>query len=215
MLKKIRPAHLGIILMNYLILFIKELVNILHKFLSINFYTDDMIYKKKFIKKFMPYLYERHISDLHSNCVYCANLVRSNCHKHCLKCSTGTYVHCSPLLPGILYYENKHPYNMNNESIPWLYKNTCTYFKRLDANNYFKNFKVPFSWVTIYNYEILDGLMNGIFCDEKPCHICATIDYQLYKNCFTQKGFDKKTPCTRIAAEIASRYNNVPNTGIS
>lgn len=191
-----------------------KLKKIIKELKSISIYTEDLTYKRQFIGKYMSHLHKKHSSELYVNCIYCANLARTACHKHCLKCKSGTYLHCSPLLPGILYSENKHPYNMNNTSIPWLYKDTCKHFIRLEANNYFKNFKVPFSWVTIYNFEVLDGLLNGLSYDRKPCHVCASIDYQIYKDCRKHEGFDNSTPCTRIASQIASYYTTPFNEAL-
>ena len=137
---------------------------------NIKFYNSDTAYKKYIIGKYMPALYKKHITDLQINCVFCKNLVRSNCHKHCLKCRAGTYINCCPLLPGILYFENKYPYDLNKMTIPWFYKSSCEHFERLGAKKYFKNFKVLFSWVTLNNFEVLEGLTSGLSSNEKPCH---------------------------------------------
>jgi hypothetical protein len=72
--------------------------------------------------------------------------------------------------------------------------------------NYFKNFKVPFSWLTVYNYEILEGLVYGLSARERPCHICATIDYTIYKKCVDREDFDKNTPCPKISSLMESIY---------
>lgn len=173
---------------------------------GINLRTEDSAYKWKFIRKFMPELYKSHTSELEINCAFCENLVRSSCHKHCLKCRAGTYVHCSPLLPGMLYNNAVSPDSLNDEYIPWYYKNACMNFKRLELKNYFRNFIIPMSPFTIDNFEVLEGLSSGLSSGEKPCRICACVDYDMYKACSSHKDFDKTTPCDRIATLMASKY---------
>ena len=173
---------------------------------GLNLRTEDSAYKWEFTRKFMPALYKTHISELDINCAFCENLVRSSCHKHCMKCRVGTYIHCSPLLPGMAYYDTPRPDSCSNESVPWYYKNTCLNFKRLELKSYFRNFIIPMSSCTIDNFEVLEGLSCGLSSGEKPCRICACVDYDIYKACSGRKGFDKTTPCDRIAALMTTRY---------
>lgn len=186
------PAYYGLL---------KKVPEKIWKFLS-----EDLFFKKQFTRNNKQLIYEAHTRQGFTSCAFCTNLTRSNCHAHCLKCGMGSYIHCSPLLPGLMYYDKKNPDESDCLSIPWLYKKTCKYFNRLDMKNYFKNFKVPFSWLTVYNYEILEGLVYGLSARERPCHICATIDYTIYKKCVDREDFDKNTPCPKISSLMESIY---------
>lgn len=168
--------------------------------------SEDTVYKWHFVQDYMPELYKQHTSKLYANCVFCANLVRSCCHRHCLKCSIGTYIHCNPLLPGILYYEAKHPYSMDRLTVPWYYREACSSFMRLPQNHYFKNLHVAFSSIDIYNFEVLEGLEKGLSAGEKPCHVCASMDFALYRKCSGQGDFDVSTPCHKITEELSAIY---------
>ncbi len=169
--------------------------------------SEDTIYKWHFIRDYMPELYKRHTSELNANCIFCANLVRSGCHRHCLKCSIGTYIHCSPQLPGILYYEARHPYIIDRPAVPWYYKETCGSFRRLPQKHYFRNLHVLLSPIHIYNFEVLEGLENGLTSGKKPCHVCASMDYGLYRKCSGQEDFDVSTPCRKIISELRAIYH--------
>jgi hypothetical protein len=175
-------------------------------FKPLHFTSGDMIYKRMLVRKYIPDLYDRHTIEKYTNCAFCTHLVRSSCQKYCLKCSKGIYIQSSLLLPGILSCEEKGIPNQSVTSTPWYFRNTCYYFDRLPAYRYLKNFKVFMSSITIYNYEVLEGLIEGISGNEKPCFVCASTDYEIYKKCCMQGDLDKKTPCSRINSEIASIY---------
>ena len=181
----------------------------LEKAKNINLISEDYLYKRNFIKKQLPVIYENHIKNGYLSCAFCTNLTRSHCHSHCLKCSAGTYIRCSPLLPGLMYNDRRNPGEPDNITVPWLYKNTCGKFSRLGSKQYLRNFKIPFSWETIYNYEILEGLTSGYSVKERPCFICATIDYAIYRKCLDMEGFDRYTPCSRISSVVKEAYKTV------
>ena len=65
--------------------------------------SDDMKYALYFYRNYLPQLYRRHIKKNTRNCLFCSRLVKSECHRYCFKCSAGTYIKCSPPLPGLLY----------------------------------------------------------------------------------------------------------------
>lgn len=168
--------------------------------------SEDTLYKWQFMKKFMPELYMQHTQVNYANCVFCANLVKSRCHKHCLKCSIGTYIKCSPPLPGEIF---KEPVSSNitaNFSVPWYYKETCDHFVRLPGNRYYKNLITMLSTIGIYNFEVLEGLEKGLTAGLKPCHVCATVNYGLYQKCIRQGDYDTSSPCHKIAAELKDVY---------
>ena len=189
--------------MSALLRYIEKLISAMKR---INLRTEDSVYKREFVRSFMPALYKLHTSGLEINCAFCKNLVRSSCHSQCMKCRAGTYIHCSPLLPGTPDCGASHAGSPETESVPWYYKNTCVNFRRLEPKNYFRNFIIPLSASTIDNFEMLEGLSCGISSGEKPCRICACVDYDIYKACSSRIGFDKSSPCDKIAPLMASRY---------
>ena len=65
--------------------------------------SEDMKYRLYFFRSYLPELYRRHIKKNYRNCLFCSRLVKTGCHKYCLKCSAGTYIKCCPPLPGFLY----------------------------------------------------------------------------------------------------------------
>lgn len=169
--------------------------------------TEDSVYKRNFIHDFMPELYSQHTSALYMNCVFCVNLVRSKCHSNCLKCCHGTYIHCGSLFPGLLDFNTRHPDCMDRLILPWYYRETCCSFERLPPRNYFRNLYVAFSSNEICNFEVLEGLEKGLSSGERPCHICASVDYELYRKCSGQGDFDNSIPCHRINDELSSYYH--------
>lgn len=170
---------------------------------------EDIAYKWSFISKCMPALYERHTRELYSNCIFCSNLVRSDCHKYCLKCSCGTYIHCAPALPTIISESTVHQSTCAEKiTRPWFYRETCSKFSRLPKSRYFKNLYSPLSAISIYNYEALEGLEKGLLSGKRPCHICASLDYDIYRTCLTQEDFSITSKCTKIFSAVSSFYQD-------
>ena len=184
------------------------LLKILEQSRNFSLISEDLMYKKSFLKNLKPLIYENHIRNKHISCAFCSNLTRTHCHAHCLKCGAGSYIHCSPLLPGLMYYDKKNPDESDYLTVPWLYKKACDKFTRLKLKNYLRNFSVPFSWVTIYNYEVLEGLICGYSSKERPCYVCASIDYSIYRECLDRDDFDRHTPCPRISEVVESIYQD-------
>lgn len=170
--------------------------------------TGDLKYVWHFIRYSKNELYNRHVSENYINCVFCSNLVRTGCHKHCLKCGIGTYIRCSPSLPGILYDESAQKADSEDLHIPWYFREPCSHFNRLPEKKYLRNMHSPLGQAGIYDFEALEGLENGISGDSKPCHVCAAVNYELYKRCLAMAGFDTEAPCNRADAELRSFYMN-------
>jgi hypothetical protein len=106
----------------------------------------------------------------------------------------------------MLYYETSYPYNLDCLTVPWYYKETCSHFRRLPQSSYFRNLNVIFSSVGIYNFEVLEGLVKGLSAGERPCHVCASIDYDIYRRCLEQDDFNPHIPCGLIASELSELY---------
>ncbi len=168
--------------------------------------SDDAKYKLNFYKCFLPELYKAHINKNYSNCVFCSNLVKSGCHKYCLKCSIGTYIKCCPPLPGLLYKETIYTDDKDTLPLPWYFKKTCRHFSRLPQSQYFRNLYSLFPSIAINNYEVLEGLENGLLSGVRPCYVCASVNYDLYRTCAAQYDFDMYKPCCRIKRELKKTY---------
>lgn len=170
-------------------------------------FSEDTIYKWNFTNNFAPLLYRKHSVEMQMNCVFCTHLEKSDCHRHCLKCGMGRYEHCSPLLPGLISCESIYPNQSEELRVPWYYAKTCDCFSRLPKENYLRNFNTPFS-KSIFNYEVLESLESGLLSGEKPCHVCASANYEIYKKCYGQEDYHAFSPCRRIVGELAAFYSN-------
>lgn len=214
MLRAYLDAHVGVTVSKRLYALGDKIKGVVDKTKKINLLSEDLLYKIQIEKNLKPTLYENHIKYNLKSCAFCTHLVKTHCHAHCLKCASGTYIHCSPLLPGLMYYDKKNPDEESSLSVPWLYKKTCDKFTRLDLKSYFRNFAVPFSWITVYNYEVFEGLHSGLSSKERPCFVCASIDYCIYRDCMDREDFDKNTPCPKISILIESIYRSENYKGI-
>ncbi|MGI6669663.1 MAG: hypothetical protein ACOX4M_09940 [Acetivibrionales bacterium] len=170
---------------------------------------EDTRYKWHIIKDYMPGLYHRHIIENKASCLFCANLVRGGCHKHCLKCSIGTHIKCGPSLPGAIYKMPLYLDEAGYTAIPWFYRKPCGDFKRLPPYLYFKNLYPILGMAGTCNLEILEGLLEGLSSGIRPCHVCASVDYGLYKKCLSGECFDENTPCSKICSEIEAYYKSL------
>jgi hypothetical protein len=179
-------------------------IDLLRKVYQELFRNEDILFEKYFKTEFMPSLYDIHTAEQSANCIFCSRLETSSCHKHCLKCSKGTYIRCSPLLPGILCYEDT-PGHSSEAPLPWLYKEPCRHFARLNREIYYKNLLSHTSWIRLYNFEVLEGLSNGLVTGERPCHICAAVDYEIYKDCLMAGETCTDSPCYKISGMVSSK----------
>lgn len=170
--------------------------------------TDDAQYKRHIIREYLPGLYQKHTYEEYASCIFCVHLVRSRCHSNCLKCSVGTYIRCAPSLPGAIYKESGYCDETENIPVPWYFRKPCYHFNRLPPAQYHKNIYSMFSPVGIHHLEILEGLETGICSDTKPCHICASVDYEIYRKCSGQEEFNENTPCHKIKTELEEIFDS-------
>ncbi len=187
---------------------VKKAIKQFLSFKPSNLLSDDIKYSIYFHRSFTPELYRRHVSTGNSNCIFCRNLVKSEYHKYCLICSKGAYNKCYLPLPSLLYEDLVTSDNEDMLQKPWYFMKTCSNFERLPKKQYLRNLHFPFSQITIQNYEALEGLENGISSGTKPCYICASIDYELYKRCKRQGNFDTCSPCHIVKNELMYTYEN-------
>lgn len=170
------------------------------------FLSADFKYRIYFYGKFLPGLYREHVKNNTANCVFCSHLVKSGCHRYCLKCSAGTYIKCYPPMPGLLYRESIQTDDKDELPIPWYFKRVCSQFSRLPKGLYFRNLYSLFPSIAISNYEVLESIEKGLLSGSKPCYICASVDYELYKSCTKRADYDTCTACHRIRHELKRLY---------
>jgi hypothetical protein len=123
-------------------------------------------------------------------------------------CNKKVYPSCGSVLPesfsiGGLYYNRK-----NAEDRPWIFSTPCTSFESFNEGKYFKNFIVPDNQITIANLEALEGLFLGFCRGRRPCHICASININLYNSCPHQERSELR-PCGRFVNEISVKYRSI------
>jgi hypothetical protein len=78
--------------------------------------------------------------------------------------------------------------------------------ERLDSRKYFRNFTSNDLSVTTACYEAAEGIFRGISHGKRPCHICASVNLDIYNSCIRNGKAGENTPCNRIIAEISSHY---------
>jgi hypothetical protein len=171
--------------------------------------SDDSCYEKCFRNITSESIYNKHISDNYISCAFCSHLSKVPCSSCSFTCSMMTYTDFNSLLPGIFTYYDKCPDSYHEHFVPWLYRIPCINFSRLDKQNYFRNFISLKSLITITNFEILEGLFTGISNGKRPCHLCASVDAQVYIRCLESGKTSIIKPCDRIINEISSKYNNI------
>jgi len=107
-----------------------------------------------------------------------------------------------------LYFERSYPFNSDQLAVPWFFKKTCSSFRRLPFIRYFKNFLISHPTIGIQNLEVFEGLEKGLSSGERPCHVCACIDFNIYKKCSGSKNFNKYLPCRKILQQLGSFYQS-------
>jgi|LSQX01.1.fsa_nt_gb hypothetical protein len=190
----------------------KKVVNALMSIKPGDLLSEDIKYRFYFYQSFIPNLYQKHITDCSSNCLFCCHLTKSRYHRSCLICTKGTYDKCYFPFPDVLLEDST---STNNEGIlpkPWYFMKTCDSFERLEKNMYYRNLHFPFSSITIRNYETLEGLENGFLSNIRPCYICASVDYDLYKRCKRQGDCDICIPCLKIEEMLSDAYDRQPSS---
>lgn len=171
---------------------------------ELNLFFDDIKYKKHFQSNLGPMIYNFHVNGNLICCAFCSSLKRSECHEFCFKCSKGIYEECSPLLPGTFSFSSNYIDPFGEEVMPWIFKTPCTGFERIVGNNYFRNFISSNKSITMANFEVLEGLFTGISRDKKPCHICASVSLEIYKDCTEQE--KESVACSKVSQFITDKY---------
>lgn len=170
--------------------------------------NDDSKYFKYFHSVIGPEIYHRQSRTYFVCCAFCTQLHKSNCHDFCFSCSKRVYPSCGSVLPesfsiGGLYYSKN-----NSEDRPWIFCTPCTNFESLNESKYFRNFVVPDNQITIANLEALEGLFLGFSRGKRPCHICASININLYNSC-PHNVRSELSPCHKFVYEIQQKYKAI------
>lgn len=171
--------------------------------------SDDTCYRKHFNKITKPEIYRKHSFEHFVCCAFCRNLERSRCHEFCFSCSIGTYRECGPLTPGTFEFTGSYVDMPENELKPWIFRTPCAQFERLDSRKYFRNFTSNDLSVTTACYEAAEGIFCGISHGKRPCHICASVNLDIYNSCIRNGKVEENTPCNRIITEISSHYKTL------
>jgi len=173
------------------------------------FYEDEN-YKKSFENKIGLTFYRLHIVSNYVSCAFCSNLIKSGCHNYCFTCHKGIYKNCSNLLPGTFSFVNDFYDSLDNNIKPWLFKTPCTYFERSFKSEYYKNFTSNESSITTANFEALEGLFAGTNNGKRPCHICASVNMDIYKQCSKEEKVSVNSPCVEIMQNMIIEYKYIP-----
>ncbi|MDP4094230.1 MAG: hypothetical protein Q8920_12820 [Bacillota bacterium] len=170
--------------------------------------NDDRIYIKQFNKLTGPKIYQMHLNEYLISCAFCSHLSKSSCHEYCFKCSKGVYLDCSFLLPGTFSFSSAY-FDNSDDHQPWIFKTPCSNFERLPENKYFRNFSTLSKSKTAANYEALEGIFTGLSRGKRPCHICASVNMEIYDNCSCSSASAETNPCDRIIDQISARYRAI------
>lgn len=189
----------------------ENLDSIKNKINGFSVFSEDTLYRKHFDNNISPKIYSCHVNSNFVSCAFCFHLQKSSCHEYCHICTKETYTECSCLLPGTFNFSDNLLDCRKSDSIPWLFKAPCTHFSRLTMNSYFKHFTSPLPNITTANYEVIEGILTGMCREVRPCHICASVDINIYKKCLERNMCDQDKPCTNILNEISAIYHNGPD----
>jgi len=170
--------------------------------------SDDAKYRYEFETHIGSDIYNSHIKRSYKSCAFCSNLFRSTCHNHCFRCYVKINRHCDAILPGTFPFSGSISGAAEETSTPWLYRKPCQGFDRLRRKTYYANFKSRLSAVTTANYEVLEGIFTGLTRGKRPCHICASVDLEIFNRC-SQSGYVESIPCDKIYREISSAYKTI------
>lgn len=167
---------------------------------------DDIEYKKTFESSISPIIQSEHQKCNLSFCAFCVNLKKSACHKYCFSCSKSFFSECGLLLPGTFPFMTNYLDSEGNETMPWTLIPGCNYFEQLDNQHYFDNFVSIDDAITIAFYEAVEGLYLGISRGKRPCHICASINLEIYNSCYKSENFNYDNPCTKVLENVMKYY---------
>jgi hypothetical protein len=163
----------------------------------------DFLYMVRFRINLAPKLYKIHIDSNYVSCIFCRYLKKSRCHSKCFRCSKGTYSKCDCLLPGPSSFTSGIAEHTDGPT--WLFRQPCEHFKRLPENGYIQNFEYGSIESVVTNYETAQSLFFGICNGNRPCHICAAVDLQLFLQCPEAGSTEnEKKPCSVILKWISS-----------
>lgn len=176
---------------------------------KLSYISEDKAYIRHFAELLCPEIYKQHLDNNFICCAFCNHLEKSSCHKYCFKCHKGTYDECGALLPGTFTFIGNHFEAMETKNTPWIFKTPCTAFERLNKKKYFKNFISKNQSITVANYEALEGIFAGLSRGKCPCHICASVNIDIYNNCSSADKNAENIYCHQIIEQISAKYQTI------
>jgi hypothetical protein len=172
--------------------------------------NNDTQYYKFFLNTIGPRIFEIHSSQYFVCCAFCTKLLKSNCHEYCYSCSKNVYGECSSILPESFSFVGYNYNRVDSEDfVPWIFKTPCTAFVKLPQSKYFKNFIVSDNSITIGNFEALEGVFMGLCRGKRPCHICASVNNEVFSNCSQQERIIENVPCNKFLNQISLKYKAI------
>lgn len=170
-------------------------------------FSEDVAYIRNFEKIARPQIYNSHVEESYKCCAFCTNLACSSIYKNYFFCRKGIYPGYGQILPGIFPFTGSYADKDYIQTTPWMYKNPCAYFDRLEQDKYFRNFLFANCSITVSYYEVLEGIIYGICRGKRPCHICASVNMDIYDECWKKKLTEEDSPCYKIDRELRAYYS--------
>lgn len=168
----------------------------------------DFIYRLYYMAIFGTKIFYRHKISSYRSCAFCKHLVFDKCISKYI-CKHGEYEACSSIVPGIIPNPSIHGglyFEEEDEQVPWLFKETCSNFEVLELKEYFRNF-VSFDLNTsVIKLESIEGILLGSCSGELPCHICASVNKEIYTKCRYLAKASQLGKCSVIYDNLSEIY---------
>jgi hypothetical protein len=183
---------------------IDDKMNIFFKLLKkTSLLSVDFIYRMYFMAIFGSKLYFRHKITSFRSCAFCKHLSYDKLIKKYV-CSYGEYEACSSIVPCIipdssLTFSKAY---LEEEQIPWLFKEPCLNFEVLDSKNYFRNFISCNLNSSVIKLETVEGILMGNCSGNIPCHICACVNKEIYTKCIHIQKANEIGKCSVIYGNL-------------
>ena len=165
--------------------------------------SEDAKYKLWFFMSYLPDLYRRHTRKNFKNCLFCSRLIKSGCHRYCLKCGAGTYIQCSPPLPGLLYEVTVHMVREDVLRTRGTSKKPAPASKASPVQVRAQPvFRVPS--IALNNYEALEGLEGPVLGAGRSIYARPSITASI-RNARGNRNMTASVSCMKIVNEL-KRY---------
>lgn len=169
----------------------------------------DFIYRIYFMTIFGSKLYYRHKITSYRSCAFCKSLSYDKVIKKYV-CSHGEYEACSSLVPCIIPDSSSMfgKANLEDEQIPWLFKEPCLNFDVLESKSYFRNFISLNLNSSVIKLETLEGILMGNCSGDIPCYICAYVNKEAFTKCTYVKKATEIGKCNMIYGNLCEFFSD-------